>query len=55
LRGSSAMNCSPTALVLCTSTSKSDGMSMPEFNSISASTPESVSRTLFTWPTSVPR
>ena len=53
--GNSATYCSPTADTLWTCACTLDGMSMPEFIASVADTPVSVSCTLFTRPTSVPR
>ncbi|VAZ65794.1 hypothetical protein LAUMK40_01924 [Mycobacterium kansasii] len=54
-RGSNVTYCSPTADWLCTWASTSEGMSTPELSESTAATPVSVSRTLSTLPTSVPR
>ena len=55
LRGSNRTYCSPIADWLCTSASRSDGMSMPDFSDSTASTPVSVRCTDSTRPTSTPR
>ena len=55
LRGSNVRYCSPTADWLCTCASRSEGILYFEFSDNVASTPESVSCTDSTRPTSVPR